>query len=344
MQTLRVGLLTSVGTTLDAFFPPLVEEWTRRGYAVFPASGTSAVLDGTAVLDGVTRRPSLAALRSRRTLQDWVADNHLDIVLTNTAVASTLVRSAVTTVPIVYFCHGLHWASRRDMRSRIAWEPIERGLLHRTAAAIVLNSHDEDWFLSRMPPERVLRLNAGVGVPLADFPRANQFPIPPLRLAWAGEFSKRKRPSDALDVVAHLRSEFPHVRLDMYGTGSLHADVREEVVDRNLSHNVALPGRGNVARLLAESHLLLHTAAWEGLVRVALEAAAVGRWTYGYRVKGVIDTPAARVVPFRDTRGLAALIANDYRTGKLHDVPTERSQLAPQIAAREIGQLLERLI
>lgn len=341
LRGLRIGLLTSVGETLDAFFPPLIEEWTRRGHTIFPASGTAARTMESAVLNAVTRRPSIPALRSGDSLRHWVTTNRLDVIVTNTAVASALVRSSVTKVPIVYFCHGLHWASRGDWRSRILWEPIERALLSRTAAAIALNDHDEKWFLRHMPRQRVLRLRAGVGVPLSLFPAAGPIDDPTLRMAWIGEFSKRKRPSDALAVLEHLRKEGVDARLSMYGTGPLHEALRRKVIDRGLEDRVSIPGRGNVAQVLAESNLLLHTAAWEGLVRVALEAAAVGRWTYGYRVKGVVDTPAARVVPYGDSKGLAALIAGDFRCNRLGDLPVARSSLEPQIAASEIAKLLE---
>src|SRR5690625_7013167 len=64
--------------------------------------------------------------------------------MTNTATASTLVRVAGIGVPVIYFCHGLHWNGQClvDLPFRV----IELSLLSRTDAIVFINSAAEDWF------------------------------------------------------------------------------------------------------------------------------------------------------------------------------------------------------
>jgi glycosyltransferase involved in cell wall biosynthesis len=166
-----------------------------------------------------------------------------------------------------------------------------------------------------------------------------------LNLLWAGEFSSRKRPLDAIAVMSQLVELVPHARLRMVGDGPLHPLVLGEIHRRGLGGVIAAEGRSDVARSLSEAHLLLHTAAWEGLPRVMLEAAAVGRYTYGYDVKGVVDGPASRVVPLGEASALAAAIAGDYRKGALDGPPTvNRADLSPQAAAVRIAEVVTSVV
>jgi hypothetical protein len=96
---MRIGLLTSVGPMLDQFFPEIVREWESAGHTVLTASGTPAeVLPGT-LIGGLTRRPALSARRAQRELRVWSIEEALDVVVTNSATASALVRTAGLRTP-----------------------------------------------------------------------------------------------------------------------------------------------------------------------------------------------------------------------------------------------------
>jgi glycosyltransferase involved in cell wall biosynthesis len=331
---IRVGLLTSVGRTLDAFFPPIAERLAETGFAVASASGTHSALPGWTQLAGFTQRPSPLSAVGVRAVRRWSRAEDLDVVVTSTATASAIVRTALLPVPIVYFCHGLHWEGGSAPADR-PWQLIETVLLRRTASVITLNSFDEEWFRAhtRRP---VFRLPYGVGVPLDRFPAA---PVPAgeLQLLWVGDFTPRKRPDQALAVVRELLDLGCPVRLRMLGEGPLRQEVLQEVAATRLAHIVTAEGRGDVAQALRSASALLHTAAWEGLPRVALEAAAVGRWCYGFDVKGFRDAPLVRVAADGDVAALARRIADDQRQGALADVPDVRQQLDVTEAADRIG-------
>lgn len=330
---MRIGLLTSVGPMLDQFFPEIVREWEKAGHTVRTASGTPAeVLPGT-LIGGLTRRPALSTPRAQRELRVWSIEEALDVVVTNSATASALVRTAGLRAPVVYFCHGLHWNRLATPMDRM-WETIEHQLLVRTAGVLTLNSDDEAWFRRRLPDHAVRRLHAGVGLDLDAYPRR---PLPTsgrLRLAWVGEHIKRKRPWLAVDVMDALRDLGVDAELTMAGMGALEDQTRTLVSRRGLEDSIHVPGWADAAAVLAGSHALLHTAAWEGLPRVMLEAVAVGRRTYAFDVKGVRDVPYAQLVADRDVRGLAATIAREWRSGTLR---SEAAQDASGLCSRAVA-------
>lgn len=341
---MRIGLLTSVGSMLDQFFPEIVAAWEAAGHTVLTAAGDEAKrLPGT-IIGGLTRRPALTARRAQRELRAWSEQQALDVVVTNSATASALVRMAGLRVPVVYFCHGLHWNRLTGPGDRM-WEAIEHQLLTRTAGVLTLNSDDEAWFRKRMPAHAVHRLQAGVGLDLETYPRKPLPASPTLRLVWIGEHTKRKRPWLALDVIEHLERQGIPVELTMVGSGALEDRTRSQVSQRELTGSVRVPGWGDAAAALAGSHALLHTATWEGLPRVMLEAVAVGRRTYAFDVKGVRDIPHAGLVPDRDTATLADAIAHDWTTGTLRTpVGYDAQELCSQAVAGEMLAFLRGTI
>jgi glycosyltransferase involved in cell wall biosynthesis len=334
----RVGLVTSVGRTLDAFFPAIVDRLEEQwGFAVSAASGTDSRLRAWSRLEGFSQRPSLRVPTALRAVRTWSRELDHDVVITNTATASALVRIAGLRAPVIYFCHGLHWGQDTAPGAR-PWQIVEKALLRRTAAVITINRDDQAWFARHGGP-RVHRLPYGVGVPLEDYPAAGA-PDDGLDLVWVGDFTPRKRPLLAVAVIRRLIEQGCAVRLRMLGDGPLHAAVVEEVARQGLDGIIRADGRDRVAPALASATALLHTAEWEGLPRVALEAAAVGRWTYGFDVKGLRDAPLVQLAPDGDVEILARLIHDDSARGAIRKVPDVRSALSVTAAADGIGSAI----
>jgi glycosyltransferase involved in cell wall biosynthesis len=334
VEVMRIGLLASVGGTIDAFFSPWISAWERQGAQVFVAAGTSAQSCTTHLIPGLGRRPGRASPAAVRALAAWVKESHLDVVVTNTATASALVRLAPAGVPVIYFCHGLHW---NDVRSPadLTVQTFESLLLRRTAAVMTLNSDDERWFRRRLDPQRVLRLRYGVGLPVDQFPRSSRPVGGDPRFLWVGELGDRKRPTEVVEVARHLRGLHPAATIHLVGTGPLEAVVEKAVRRADLETTVIVRGRQQVAPLMSASSAVLHTATWEGLPRVGLEAAAIGRRFVAYDVKGVRDIPGARLVAELDSRGLAEqlLAAHDEREGDLVAALPDPSVMSSDAAA-----------
>ena len=304
---MRIGVLTSVGRTLDAFFVEMVRDWQERGHVVFTAAGTAPAADVPFdLIAGLGQRPGPENLRTPWRLAAWAAARELDVVLTNTATASTLVRIPRMPCKVVYFCHGLHWNSR--------WHPaklVEQLLARRCDAVIAINSDDHAWLSQRHPHVRFLR--EGVGVP-DDRYAWSPAPIEgPPQLLWAGDLVPRKRPQLAVQVSGLLLDAGVDHRLTMLGDGLLLDETRRQVAARGLDGIVTCPGRAPVEEHVRSAHALLHTAAWEGLPRILLEGLVMGRRAYAFDVKGVRDVPYAVLAPDADVAALAGLIADDPR-------------------------------
>lgn len=308
-----IGLLTSVGQTLDAFFPEITERWREQGAVVEPAAGTLAEsFESAAVLRSVTREPSMRNWRAGRELRAWVRDKGIDVVITNTATASLLVRIAGVGVPVVYFCHGLHWNGNR-LRD-LPFRALERALVPRTDGIVCINSADQDWFDRHAPRTPRLRLLGGVGLDTERYRRREDLVWregeEPLGLVWCGEFSHRKNPAAAVRLAHHLRDRGIDVTLDMIGDGELFdaEESRSPVEGLVRRHGVTDP-----VPHFERSHVLVQTSHWEGLPRVGLEALAIGLPTVGFDVKGVRDLPAVQLAPEGDIAALAEQVLGAAR-------------------------------
>ncbi len=304
---MRIGIIASTGHHLDSFFVEIALLLTQRGHAVFFAAGTPADIVRSEVLPEITRRPSVRNLAAPGALRHWASGHRLDIVVANTATAGVLSRLRDIGVPVVYFAHGLHWGSTHDLRTA-HWRLIERAALRRTTSAIVLNREDKAWFNAHAPHLDVLWLRCGVGVPLGQFPRSD-LPEEPYA-CWIGEHAPRKRPSAAVAVMAALRDRGAPGHLRILGKGALTDDLAAQIRAGDLAERVSLVGHVPAAEELRRARVLLHTAQWEGLPRVVLEALSVGRPTVAFDVKGLRDLPLVDVVDDGNVSAMADLLIN----------------------------------
>lgn len=319
---MRIGVLASVGHMVDSFFSDIITSWRAAGHEISVAAGTDTRDGAGRIIPGLTRRPGPGVSRAWSGIRNWAQDEQLDVILSNTATASALARTARLQIPVVYFCHGLHWNEGRAASDRL-WQLVERLLLRNTAGVITINSDDHAWFDRRLCADRILRLPTGVGLrpdtyPCVPPPGAEGDPAKStLRLTWIGEFSTRKRPHLALEIAASLRQAGVDFSLQMVGEGALLGSTNEAIRRRGLDNDVSAAGPADAAAVLAESHALIHTSAWEGLPRVMLEALAVGRPTYAFDVKGVRDVPQSRLFPEDQPSLLARHLADDWQAGRL---------------------------
>ena len=344
---MRIGLLTSVPLTLHAFFLEWIDRWESNGIQVFPASGPEsdllvpARIPNYTQIGGLSQFPQPQLVLSLRQLQRWSSDSRLDVILTNTATASAAVRVRSMNCPIVYFCHGLHWSNEAFSLPN-PYQAIERLLLRNTSAVITMNSDDGDWFSAHAGWLPRLHLPSGVGVELEDWPSTPNLPVgDPLRLAWIGALTKRKRPLDALEVVRKLNAHGISVELEMLGTGPLINEVRKQA-----RHLEGVSIRGHVPALTAirAANAVIHTAEWEGLPRVLLEATAVGRPTFGYDVKGVRDAPGTLTTPCGPSPTALADLLVAWLRGEVETPRVNRSSLDWRISHDAVTGLLKEVV
>ena len=322
---MRIGILANVGSHFDAFWVEITGYLEEAGHEVFLAAGTPAKRLAVEIVPGITRRPGLSNLNSRRGLRDWVRRRNLDVVITNTATPSFLVRLFHPSVPVVYFAHGLHWTIEGSIGG-VFWKRLERSLVQRTDGFITINNEDESWVKTNARSVPALRLPYGVGLDSSSFPRV---PLEEGRnFVWIGEFIERKRPFEALKVMRLVSDQDPESRLFMLGQGPLRQEVMDRAAKDGLQDVIQFPGRVPPQAYLAGSIALLHTAAWEGLPRVALEALATGRPIIGYRIKGLSGLPGTVLASEGDLEGLAS---------KMQNVAENPRPFAPDVAPSDLS-------
>lgn len=342
---MKIGLLTSIGPTIDAFFPPIIERWHELGLAVATAASSPASTPQHRIIKSVTRNPSPVNVQAPGDIASWVKEEGVDVVITNTATASFLARIRRMPVPVLYFCHGLHWNEVRGVQNRV-WQGLELLALRNTDGVIVINSDDEAWFQSKWQEQQVYRLAGGVGVPLANFPRSEMPPVEgKVELLWAGEFSERKRPWLAVEVIKQLLELGVPAQLTMCGDGPFFEQTRQQVEELDLVDAVSLVGPSStVGEYLRESHGMLLTSTWEGLPRIGLEALAVGRPVFAFDVKGTRSLPDVFLAPDKDVLALASII-QDQASSNFENVQlVDPANLHPNRAADEIARFAELIV
>ncbi|HMR48025.1 MAG TPA: glycosyltransferase [Arachnia sp.] len=335
---MRVGIIASTGKHLDSFFPEIVEQLRSSGLEVFPASGTPTDKMSSDHLAGMTQSPSLKNLACVFSLPRWVRQRRLDLVVTNTATASFLARALLWRVPVVYFCHGMHWNTGRRPSERI-WQALEWLMLRRTAGVVVINSDDRKWVERHRPRMPVLFLRSGVGVPETYLNDVVAPPAsPPLMIVWAGDFSERKRPAIAVELASVLKERDVSFNLTMLGDGPLLGAVRDLIRERGMEDCVQAPGRvESILPYLDGCHVVAHTATWEGLPRVLLEAVARRRNVVAFDVKGVRDVPGVICVTENNVDELARKAVEGDTSGDMRTA----SVLSSRAIADQLGSYLK---
>jgi glycosyltransferase involved in cell wall biosynthesis len=332
---MHIGLLTSIGSTLDAFFPEIADDLRSRGHEVFLAAGTPTKTVASTTLKSITRRPSLSNAGAHRDLSGWVATNRIDVVVASTATASALARLSLRKCPVIYFCHGLHWENNSGA-SALGWKTIEKALLSNTAGVITLNRDDQGWFTSKGPQIPALRLAYGVGLDPRQYPRIDPAESRTTELIWIGELSERKNPLAAVQVASALKMAGTDFHLNILGNGPLREQTLSAISAKGLDDQVTYCGRIPAQPLMAGAHALIHTARWEGLPRVFLEALSTGRSIFSYDVKGTRDLAAVRLSPFGDTEHMARSIAAWAPGRALQSALPEPADLSYARAAEQI--------
>lgn len=119
-----------------------------------------------------------------------------------------------------------------------------------------------------------------------------------------------KDPLGFVEVIDRLRARHPDIRALICGTGPLRSVVEAEIAHRGLEGVLTLGGAiENVSALYRQSTVLLHTAEFEGMPNVVMEAQAFGLPVVCTRAGGTPDCLSDLLAPFMhevgDYEGLA---------------------------------------
>lgn len=190
------------------------------------------------------------------------------------------------------------WARRHGVRSVLlsherldailaprtpGWLPLEsaadrwNGRLARVFDAVVATSAFAAAEFARVGAESLHRVPLGVDLTMFR-PLPATAPSEVVRLVHLGRLSKEKRPDLALSAVRELLGRGIHVHLDVVGGGPQAAELRAAATREGLPvrFHGHVPGRAEVAKLLAGADVALATCPIEAFGLAVLEALACG--------------------------------------------------------------------
>ncbi len=282
------------------------EEARRRGHESWVAAAPGALEKEAADRLGRGYIPVRSLVREIAPVRDAEALSTLreiirrlrpDIVHTHSSKAGILGREAARAehVPaVVHTAHGWAFHDHQPPVVRAIYQAVERRAARLTDRIVVVADANREKALSAGigRPEQYVTIRSGISVDTALLMQRGETrreldipPEAPLMIA-VGNFKPQKAPIDLSRTAARVLAANPDAHFIVAGDGPLRAKV--EALLAPWSSRVRLLGwRSDATRLLAASDLLLHTALFEGLPRVILEAAALGVSCVSTNVDGI---------------------------------------------------------
>lgn len=265
---------------------PLEDEARKRlgsGYIALPALVRQVVPTRDAA--------ALAAIR------ELLRRLRPDIVHTHSSKAGILGREAarLESVPaVIHTAHGWAFHDRQPPPVRAFYRMLERRAAHATDRIVVVADANREKGLAAGigRPDQYVTIRSGVRVDESlrgerDAVR-REMGVPdgaPL-VIWVGNFKPQKAPVEMARAAALLLLKSPDACFAALGDGPLRPRVARVLAP--LADRARILGwRSDAQRLIAASDLLLHTAIFEGLPRVILEAAALGVPCVSTNVDGI---------------------------------------------------------
>jgi glycosyltransferase involved in cell wall biosynthesis len=178
----------------------------------------------------------------------------------------------------------------------------------------------------------------GAGVDPEKFPRSEELPAPPLKVAVVGRMIRPKGIVESVDAVRRARAAGAPIELHLFGDPD--PDNPRSIPRATLAQWSNEPGitwhghETDVARVWREHHVAMLLSYREGLPRSLVEAAAAGRPIVATDVPGcrevARDGKEGILVPFGDSdaaaRALAALAADQAVRQRLGGAANARFQ------------------
>lgn len=326
----------------------------ERGHAVRLVTGPEAGPEGSlldearaggyevVVLDSLRRavRP-LTDRRARRELRAMFADYRPDLVHTHSSKAGIVGRLAArdASVPrIVHTIHGMSFNRTQSAVTRWLFRGAERSCGRFTDRIITVADAMTDQAVAAKlaPAERVVTVYSGMRTDWYDPARYDRSAI---RAEWsvredevvigtAARLFRNKGYEQLIPAMSKVIDGNKKLRFVWLGDGAQRADYERQLEARGLRERVTLTGLvapQRVAELLAGVDILVHPSQWEGLPRVAVQAALMERPVISFDIDGtpevVIPGETGLLVPLNDVAGLAdAMLA-------LAADPTRRSEM-----------------
>ena len=310
----------------------------QRGFDVTLVTGPEAGSEGSllddARADGYRVLVFKSLRRNPRPILDVIALISLwrffrrerpDIVHTHSSKAGILGRMAarLAGVPvIIHTNHGLPFHPRQNLLVRGFWKFLERRVAPATRKFVCVGETMKRASVEAglAPPERHEVVYSGMDLPPVEHYAASRADLRPRFgildsepvIAWVGRLVAQKGPRDFLEILDIVMTRDPRVKARIVGDGPLRAGLESAVAAKPWGDRVVFTGRvapEMVSSYLSVADVAVLTSYWEGLPRVAVQAALAGLPVVAYDVEGASEVVTSGktgfLVPVGDRKALA---------------------------------------
>lgn len=213
-----------------------------------------------------------------------------DIVHTHSSKAGILGRRAAHRAgvrTIIHTAHGWAFHDRQNIVARRFYEECERRAARITDKIIVVADANREKALGRGigRPDQYVTIRSGIERPpdaRANVRKELGISDNAFLVVAVGNFKPQKSPLDMARIMSRVLRRRPNIGFISVGDGPLKPDAQ-----RILPEGRFLGWRDDAARILSAGDLLLHTAIFEGLPRVILEALSLGIPIVSTNVDGI---------------------------------------------------------
>ncbi|MHB1517377.1 MAG: glycosyltransferase family 4 protein [Acidimicrobiales bacterium] len=298
----------------------------------------------------IRREFAASDLRSFVGLWRYLRKERFALVQTHTPKASFLGLPAARLAgsPAIYTIHGSLYFAGNDRKANLLGWCFERWCCGWADRVLVQSSEDE----KALPAARICEQDkltyVGNGIVLDRFTAS----VPPALVSdrpivmMVSRLVREKGCADFLDLARSLSSEADFVHVGPFEHDQSDALSEAEVARASESGAVRfIGGVEDVRPYLASADVVVLPSYREGIPRVTMEAAAMGRPVVAYDIRGVrevIDPSTGLLVPRGDGEALAAVVRS------LVGDPARRLDLGERCRARVVGgysedRVLDRL-
>lgn len=237
-------------------------------------------------------------------------ENHVDIlhcVGPKANVHGWLAARRVAGLAAVTTVHG--WLARPGWKEKV-YDRVEKALLKRFDAVIVLSRHYETWIRTlSVPARKIVRIPAGFAAgKWAPRPASDPDPERPFTIGMMARLSPEKNHIFLLEAVADLRTRIPSLRLILAGEGPDRSRLEQLIKHADLEDIVSLRGYMEPHEFHRKIDVAVLCSLLENLPYSMMEAMACGLPCVVTRAGGlpelVDDATTGYVVEQDDVSGL----------------------------------------
>ncbi len=305
---MKILYVTTVSSTINAFFKAHIEMLVNDGHTVELASNEDLPIDDFYETLGCkyhqisfSRSPlTIDNIKAYRQLKNVIKNGEYDIVHCHTPNASVITRLVCrkfrknTGLKVFYTAHGFHFYKGAPKLNWLVYYPIEKICSRFTDKLITINKEDFELAKNKFKAKSVHYV-PGVGIDLSRFEnvqvdrnakrREIGVPEDAFLLLSVGELNENKNHQVIIKALAKLNN--PNVHYAIAGIGDKKDYLLSLAKELEISENVHILGyREDIPELNYSADVFCFPSIREGLGLASVEALACGLPTVAARNRG----------------------------------------------------------